>query len=377
MFTQGRFFLGLVGLILACLILLSCASTRPAVPVGAVPSQNYLYAADEDYGHKVLGVLSKQYPLDRDDERISRVRNIVSTLTRAGNVDHNPWHAYVLKGDNVKNAAATRGNFLFVWTGMLRAVRNDEELATIIAHEIAHVLAGHTNPDPGEEANRIMAELAGLATKEAVLYQGGALAIWAGLAQLLVLEGVKALIVNPELQRIELEADQIGLFLMADAGYDPIQAVAFWERVQRDPSFAGAPAEFLSSHPSSATRLLRLKELLPEARLRYERALAANLPVSKNFPEPVGSPSSLPSASLLSSSDELSLPDAQDQKVWVVQQEQIVYERPFFSSTVVTRLGAGTRVKVRSLDGRWLQISEPYQGFIQSRFLSPLTEKDF
>jgi hypothetical protein len=101
------------------------------------------------------------------------------------------------------------------------------------------------------------------------------------------------------------------------------------------------------------------------------------LPFAKDFGEPSGSASSLSSASLIGSSDERDLPDAQNQKVWVVQQEQFVYERPFSSSTVVTRLEPGTRVKVRSLDARWLQISEPYQGFIQSRFLSPLTEKDF
>jgi predicted Zn-dependent protease len=248
-----------------------CSSGRAHVPPGTIPQALYVTAEDEAYGHQVLGELSRTYPLSRDDTSIGRVRTLVMRLAKAANAGTNPWNVFVLEGDDVVNAAATRGNYVFVWTGMLRAAQSDGELATVIAHELGHVLANHTKPTAQEEASQIMARTTGDIAGQIVASQPG----YAPLAQItgiLVTELIKAIAVNPETQRLETEADQIGFFLMADAGFDPQEAISLWSKMANDPSTTGEPLQFLSSHPASSDRLEALQSLLPEATARYRQA---------------------------------------------------------------------------------------------------------
>jgi len=374
-------------LLLAMLCLTSCASTRTPIAPGVVPQQTHSVSAeDEDYGHQVLAQLTRQYPLDRDDQRINRVRDIVSRLADAAGSSHNPWHSYVLLGNDVKNAAATKGNMVFVWTGMLKAVQDDDELATIMAHEMAHILAGHTQPDPAEAANQMISGIAGVASRE-VLLRGTRYGAFAELAELLVSGTVRGLILNPELQRIELEADQVGLFLMADAGYDPAKAVTFWSRVEADPSFRGAPVQFLSSHPSSAIRLEQLKANLPAAQKRYQAATGrtqsseSQLPASRSSAvsqnlTPSGHDTVLSTSSFREPPKPIraNIPSDVNQSParWVVMEPSVtVHARADASSRVTGELKQNSFVQVRSRSARWLEIDSPLNGFVQSRYLAP------
>jgi predicted Zn-dependent protease len=271
MTTQIRYFcrsaLSLTLLVLV-LILTGCGAGRVPVPPGVVPEGNYVSAEDEAYGHQVLAELNRSYPMSRDDAAIERVRGLVMRLAKAANADQHPWNVFVLDGGNVVNAAATRGNYVFVWTGMLRAAPNDGELAAVLAHELGHVLANHTKATPAEEASQIMAQATGEIAGQIVATQP----YYAPLAQLtgiLVTEIVKALVVNPDAQRLETEADQIGFFLMADAGFDPNDALRLWSKMAENPDTAGDVLQFLSSHPASEERLDALRALLPEAMERY------------------------------------------------------------------------------------------------------------
>jgi hypothetical protein len=198
------------------------------------------------------------------------VRDIVDNLADAAGASKAPWNVYLLRGDSVVNAAATRGNFVFVWTGMLRTARNDGELAAVLAHEMGHVLANHTQPTPSEEASEIMANVGGNVASQVMSVQGayGALS---GIAGALAEEAIKALIVNPESQRKEHEADQIGLFLMADAGYDPHNAIGLWTTMGQQGAGGDVPT-FFSSHPANDERIAALEQLLPSAMERYEVA---------------------------------------------------------------------------------------------------------
>lgn len=252
-------------------LLTGCGPTRRAVVPGFIPHSSSVLPQDEEYGQQVLSQLTIQFPLDEDDSRINRVRDLVDRLTKAAQADRDPWHVYVLKDSTVKNAAATRGNYVFVWSGLLDFVDDDNELAAVVGHEIGHVLAGHVMPSPAEEAREMISGMAGTVTQEVLSRQGGGIGLAAGIAGMIVSEGMKAFIVNPESQRKELEADHIGLFLMADARYDPRAAVHFWSRVQSLPEFGNSSFSVLSSHPSSEERLAQLKALLPRAEERFRR----------------------------------------------------------------------------------------------------------
>jgi len=252
-------------------VLASGCSGRTPVPVGVVPQEEYVSAEDEEFGHQVLSQLTRSYPLERDDQAIERVRGLVNRLAVAAHADQHPWNVFVLRGDDVVNAAATRGNYLFVWSGMLRQAPSDGELATVISHELGHLLAGHTKPTAMEEASEIMAKTTGNIAGQIVSTQPGYASL-AQLAAVLVSEGIKAIVVNPGSQRLELEADQIGFFLMADAGYDPHEALNFWAKMSGDPHTSGSGLQFLSSHPASSERLETLNQLLPQALERYEQS---------------------------------------------------------------------------------------------------------
>lgn len=251
-------------------LLTGCGAGRMPVAPGEIPKGEYVTSEDEQYGQQVLAELTRTYPLSRDDDSINRVRDIVNKLADAAGAGDAPWNVYVLRGDSVVNAAATRGNFVFVWTGMLRTANNDGELAAVLAHEMGHVLANHTQPTPSEEASEIMASVGGNVARQVVAVQGayGALS---GIAAILAEEAIKAFIVNPESQRKEHEADQIGLFLMADAGYDPHNAISLWTTMSQQGTGGEIPT-FFSSHPANDERITDLQQLLPSAIERYEVA---------------------------------------------------------------------------------------------------------
>ena len=249
-------------------LLTSCASTRIPIKVGDIPRAQEVSVQDEEYGQQVLYELTKTTPLDRNDHNINRVRDIVDRIARAANADRVPWNVFVLADNSVKNAAATRGNYVFVWTGMLESTTSDGELASVLAHEIGHVLARHTTPNPAEEANQMISGVAGNIAGT-VLSQTG-YGMVGSLADALITNSLNAFLVNPNSQRLEYEADQIGIFLMADAGYNPEDSINFWSRAKNDPAFGRGNLQFLSTHPSSEDRLKKLEKMLPEARRRYQ-----------------------------------------------------------------------------------------------------------
>ena len=255
-------------LLLLTLVSLAACSGRTPVTPGEIPRATELSQEDEQYGHAVLSEVTKEYPISHNREAVLRVRGIADRLTRSAGAQSTPWHIYVLEGDSVVNAAATRGNHLFVWTGMLRTAQSDGELATVIAHELGHVLARHTKPTPGEEAARVMADTSGSIAGQIVRTQPGYASL-AQLAAVLVSEGIKAIAVNPNSQRLEHEADHIGFFMMADAGYDPREALRFWSKMAQAESGGASGLQFLSSHPATDDRLAELELLLPEAQARF------------------------------------------------------------------------------------------------------------
>lgn len=256
-------------LMFCTLLSAGCSTQRRQFAPGEIPQITDVSEADEQYGHEVLNMMMDQYTLDREDQHISRVRTIVDKLAESANSNSAPWHVYVFADDSVENAAATRGDYIFVWTGILNKVRNDDELAAVLAHEISHVLAGHTQPTPAEEYSQMISEVSGEVTSQVISSQGN-IGILANLAGSLTKALIESMIINPEEQRKELEADQIGLFLMAKANYDPKKSVEFWERMNNEGFGDLGPVQFLTSHPDSQARLEQLNRLLPEAQKLQE-----------------------------------------------------------------------------------------------------------
>jgi predicted Zn-dependent protease len=334
-------------------LLSGCGAGRAPVAPGEIPPGVYVSAEDEQYGQQVLAALMQSYPLSRDDNAINRVRDIVDKLAEAAGANKSPWNVYVLSGDRVVNAAATRGNFVFVWTGMFNVARTDGELAGVLAHEMGHVLANHTQPTPAEEASEITASIGGTVARQVVSVQGpyGALG---GLAGILAEQAIKAFIVNPESQRKEFEADQIGMFLMADAGYDPHDAISLWTAMNSRSEGAGIPT-FLSSHPANDERLTELEALLPEAMERY-RVAKSFKPRSKRERAPQFEPDSFSMGKVA---------EARDEPSWrAIEDGTTIFSSPNTRSRPLARLGRDESLTVGHKTGEWYEVTGPVKGFV-------------
>ena len=150
------------------LLLVSCAATRPPVLPGTIPAQESSDVSEEDirYGQQVLQEFKRRYRISKDRQAMLRLRDVVERLADAAQAGSSAWQIYLFEGDKVLNAAATRGNYIFVWTGLLNKANDDAELATVLAHEMGHVLARHTYATPAEQAN---AAISGIAAATACL----------------------------------------------------------------------------------------------------------------------------------------------------------------------------------------------------------------
>jgi predicted Zn-dependent protease len=186
---------------------------------------------------------SRGHILPADDQRVQRVRGIAKKIVRAAGIRplqreinlqlegyRFEWEVNVIL-DRQVNAFCLPGGKIAVYTGILPVAENDDQLATVLSHEIAHALAHHSN--------------------ERVARQEGG--------------GVNVLKDKAFDRRQESEADHIGVFLMTFAGYQPEEAVRFWVNMRRaHPGGAGIP-EILSDHPSDDRRIQDMKAWVPRA----------------------------------------------------------------------------------------------------------------
>jgi metalloendopeptidase OMA1, mitochondrial len=185
------------------------------------------------------------------------------------------WEVTVFKDDKTANAFALPGGKIAVYTGIFPMAKTEAGLAAVMGHEVVHALARHgaERMSQGQAASigvQVLGTAAGIGSGNAALGQATMAALGAG-AQVGVL--------LPFSRKHESEADYIGILLAADAGYDPRESVALWERMGQ--MSGGAPAEFMSTHPSHETRIDQLKQWMPEAMTIYQskpRVPAAELP---------------------------------------------------------------------------------------------------
>lgn len=191
------------------------------------------------------------------NSQVTRVGNRIKSVVPLSNA---AWE-FVTFNDRTPNAFALPGGKVGVHTGILPISQNDAGLATIVAHEIAHVTLDHH----GNRANT-----------SAITGLGGAIldaALGGGYSQI-INTGSQLAINLPNSRQNEIAADQVGLIYMARAGYDPREAIKFWERfaAYKQQNGGSASAPFLSTHPLDSTRISKLKEVLPAAIAEYNKS---------------------------------------------------------------------------------------------------------
>lgn len=270
----------MIPVLLTALLLVGCATTQTTKSgsvgvdrkqyIGLVSEQEAEQQSALAYQQTLKEADSKKQ-LNQDSAETQRVRNIAKRLIAEVGVFRTDalkwdWQVNVLESKEV-NAYCMAGGKMMVYTGLLDQIKpTDDELAAVMGHEISHALREHVR----ERMSRVKAQqmgllgaaaLVGLSTKSGdnavkTLALGGALATVA--------------LTLPNSRTAEHEADEVGLELMARAGYNPNAAITLWEKMSAK---GGAkPPELLSTHPSDQARMDDLKRLIPKVMPLYEEA---------------------------------------------------------------------------------------------------------
>jgi len=199
--------------------------------------------------------------LSRDPAAIEQVRRVGSRIAEATGRSDYRWEWSVIE-DKQANAFALPGGKVGVYTGILPITRDDAGLAAVLGHEVAHAIARHG----GERVSQGLLVQTGLAATQAALARRDPRTVQTVTA--LLGAGVAVGLLLPWSRGQESEADHLGLIYMARAGYHPSAARDLWVRMAEAARGRQRPPEFLSTHPSEATRIRQIEAWIPEA-LRY------------------------------------------------------------------------------------------------------------
>ena len=173
------------------------------------------------------------------------------------------WDYILVKNDKVINAWCMPGGKIAVYTGLLKITQNDNALAVVMGHEIAHAVAKHSI----ERASQALT--VNLGTQVADIFLGGAInRTRSTIGQSSGMDIFQLGIFNPFGRKQETEADYLGLIFSSLAGYDIRESIKLWERMA-EKNKGKEPPQFLSTHPSSSTRIDNLKKWVTEVIIKY------------------------------------------------------------------------------------------------------------
>ena len=209
--------------------------------------------------------------LSQDREDVAMVRRVGQRIANASDqflrdngmaaeVKNYKWEFNLIQEDSTVNAFCMPGGKVAVYTGILPVTKTETGLAVVMGHEVAHALANHGNE---RLSQGLMQQLGGVALEVALANKPEQTQ---SLAMMAYGVGSTVGVMLPYSRTHESEADHIGLILMAKAGYDPREAIPFWERMNN--MGGGRPPEFLSTHPAPEHRIADIQKELPEA-LKY------------------------------------------------------------------------------------------------------------
>jgi predicted Zn-dependent protease len=261
-----------VCIVLILSFLLAACATVPLTErksLRLIPASELLSLSDQQYTQ----VLNES-KLSTDRQKVQMVNRVGKRIASAAEeflkesqaqekLKNYQWEFNVIKDDKTANAWCMPGGKVAVYTGILPFTRNETGLAVVLGHEVAHAIAEHGNERMSEA---LLAQLGGVALAVALEEQPdetqqlfmAAYGVTANVAFLL-----------PYSRLHESEADRIGLTLMAKAGYNPNEAVRFWQRMSEQGG--SRPPTLLSTHPAPESRIEKIKSFIPEAMRHYKK----------------------------------------------------------------------------------------------------------
>jgi predicted Zn-dependent protease len=234
-----------------------------------LPASTVEKSAAQQYG-QLMRAAQQKNALNRDPAQVARLRRIARDLipqSERFNKDAQRWKWEVnLISSKSVNAFCMPGGKIAFFTGILDALRlTDDEIASIMGHEIAHALLEHGRARMSEAVLKNV----GISVAAAVFNLGS-------LSTELLAQAANLALTLPYARKQESDSDLVGMELAARAGYDPRAAVAVWHKMAAlgRQKGGGQPPQFLSTHPSHETRIKEIEANLPRVMPLYESAKA-------------------------------------------------------------------------------------------------------
>ncbi len=258
----------------------ACTVKHRVIQPDEIPKINALVPGETEYGQSLFEDLCEDNKLDSQNERHWQLVKVFDHLIQVAQADHLPWQIHLFKDPQLADVRAVHGNYIFVWSGFLDIVENDDEIAGVLACEIAHVLARHTYPVQFTLWTDVFFDVAEVATSVAIMsLSQGMVSIggrgWMKWAY------VELSDLDP-LDREYSEADErdatmIAMEILERSKYDPQAMLRFWQRVEKDETLQ--------------IKVKRLnRDLAPQKRIQIVEELLHALPqrAKPNPPDNVG-----------------------------------------------------------------------------------------
>jgi predicted Zn-dependent protease len=258
-------------LILMSILFIQCST----VPITGRKQLNLIPASEmQTLSYQQYGDFLKSNKLSTDQNGIAMVKRVGVRIQHAveqymaqnnmsSSLSGYNWEFNLVQDPQV-NAWCMPGGKVVVYTGILPITQDENGLAVVLGHEIAHAVAQH-----GDErmSQGLVTQLGGMALQEAISTKP---AVTQQIFMTAFGLGAQVGVMLPFSRLQESEADHLGLIFMAMAGYDPNLAVPFWQRMS-SMNTGTKPPEFLSDHPADATRIAAIRNEIPEAMKYYKR----------------------------------------------------------------------------------------------------------
>jgi predicted Zn-dependent protease len=242
----------------------ACTVKREPVQSGVIPRLAAPSPADEEYGKNLFQKLRKDYDLDSDNQKNDKLIEVFNKLTQAAEVDHLSWNIYLLNGPEIVDIRAVHGNYIFVWSGVLDMVANDDELAGLLAGELSHTLAHHTDPVEFTLASEAFFGVAEIATSMGLMIASQGMVVISGQGWMRWAY-VEASDLDPldreYTEENEREAAGVAFLIVSRAQYSPQALVDFWNRAAQD-KFSDGKFDHLSRNLSPAERAEMLESVI-------------------------------------------------------------------------------------------------------------------
>ncbi|MEK6554061.1 MAG: M48 family metallopeptidase [Bdellovibrionota bacterium] len=241
----------ILSLISSVFLFTACATS----PTGRKQLQLLPDSQMNSMGVASFNEMKKTEKISNDKALNARVKCVVEALLNRNGMNPSEWEIKVFEDDTL-NAFALPGKKIGVHTGIFKAAQNQNQLAAVLGHEIGHVIAKHGN----ERVSQQLLVQGGMTAAQLSVDQNSTTgkAVLAGLGL-----GASVGILLPFSRAHESEADEMGVRYMANAGFDPEEAITLWSNMQAQSK--GSGPQFLSTHPDPSNRRKKIGAMLPEA----------------------------------------------------------------------------------------------------------------